>query len=321
MKIKSRFRITGTGRAIPERLMTNKDFEKILDTSDEWIVRRTGIKERHFVKERSEFSNSQLAGEASRKALEMANAKPEEIDLIILGTLCPDTVLPSTAVLVQRDLQAHNALAFDISAACTGFVLGLDIASQFISHGRSRKTLVIGTEVLSRYFTWKQRETDVIFADGAAAAVLEATEEDAGLIESTAGSDANFWDAIYVPGCDGPRPQTVHLDGKNVFKQAVKYVSESTLKVLMKADIPLEKVDHFIFHQANIRINETIAEKLNIPLSKVHSNIHKYGNTSAASVPILLDEVNREGKIKKGDLVLFGALGSGLVYGASLLRW
>ena len=321
MKIRSRFRITGTGRAIPERLMTNKDFEKILDTSDEWIQRRTGIKQRYFVKEKNEFSTSRLATQASKKALEMAGLKPEDIELIIVGTLTGDTVLPSTAVLVQRDLGANNALAFDVSAACAGFVLSLDIAAQFISHNRAQKTLVIGAEVLSRYTTWKQRETDVIFADGAAAAVLETTPDDAGLIESTAASDANFWNAIYIPGFDGPRPQTVNLDGKNVFKQAVKYISESTLKVLMKADIPLEKVDHFLFHQANIRINEAIAEKLNIPLHKVHSNIHKYGNTSAASVPILLDELNREGKIKKGELVLFGALGSGLIYGTSLLRW
>ena len=321
MKFKSQFHITGTGRALPEKCMTNKDMEQFFETSDEWISRRTGIKQRYFVKEKSEFSCSDLATEAAKKALDMAGVDPKELDLIILGTLSPDTYLPATAVLVQKNLGATKALSFDVAAACTGFVLSLDVAAQFISHGRAKKVLVIGGEVLSRYFTWTHRETDVIFADGAAAAVLEATHDKAGLIEAVAGTDSEFWKAIYIPGFDGPRPQTVNLDGKNVFKQAVKHLSESTLEVLMKADTPIQNVDHFFFHQANIRINEAVAEKLEIPAEKLYSNIHKYGNTSAASIPILLDETNREGKIKEGDLVLFAALGSGLTYEALLLRW
>ncbi|MBI2609463.1 MAG: ketoacyl-ACP synthase III [Deltaproteobacteria bacterium] len=320
-KFKSRFHITGTGFTHPPRLLTNEDMTQFFETSDEWITRRTGIKQRYHLDKYEEFANSQYATEAAQKALNMAKIKPEELDVIVLGTLTPDCVLPSTAVLVQNNLKAKNAFAFDVSAACSGFVLSLELAANYIAQKRVKKALIIGSEMLTRYCTYKQRNTDVIFADGSGAAVIEATTGEAGLLACTSGSDYEFWQSIYIPGHSGPRPQTVNLDGKTVFKQAVKHMGEGTLKVLVETDTPIGKVDHFIYHQANVRIIEAIVEKLNLPKEKVYSNIHKYGNTSAASVPILLDELNREGKIKKGNLIVLSALGSGLFHETLLIKW
>ncbi|MBI2027271.1 MAG: ketoacyl-ACP synthase III [Deltaproteobacteria bacterium] len=321
MQFKSRFSILGTGCAVPENKVTNFDLEKHFETSDEWIRRRTGIHERRITKEKSEFTNSILITQAANKALQMADVPAESLDLIIVGTVTGDAVIPATAVLVQNNLGAHNALSFDITAACTGFILGLEIAGHYLANSSFKRALVVGSEVLSRYLTFKKRETDVLFADGSGAVVLEKTRSEQGLLASYTATDASFWNSIVIPGIDSPLQRTVHLDGKTVFKQAVHYISSSCEKTLVVCDFPIEKVDHFIFHQANVRINQAIAEKLNIPENKIHMNIHKYGNTSAASIPILLDEVYREGKIKRGDYIVMGALGSGLAYGSALLRW
>ncbi len=321
--------ILGTGRGIPKGILTNQDLEKMVDTSDEWITTRTGIKKRRICSQEETWTL--LATEASRQALEMARMSPEELDLIIAATFTPDYRLPSGACLVQNELKAYKAAAFDIAAACTGFIYGLVIAEKFIKDNPHTKALVIGAEVLSAVTNWEDRSTCVLFGDGAGAAVVAAGNHQGGVLASYIGSDPRVWDLLCVPGGGSLHPPFkpgvakeeyfVKMKGNEVFKYAIKYMEEAARIVLKRAGFEARDVDWLIPHQANIRIINMVAKKLGIPLEKVIVNIDEYGNTSAATIPIALDEAVRDGKIKKGDLVLLDAFGGGFTYGAILLKW
>jgi 3-oxoacyl-[acyl-carrier-protein] synthase III len=325
-----RAKITGTGSALPEKIVTNADLEKMVDTTDEWITVRTGIKQRRIAAD-GEYTSS-FAVEASRKAIEMAGINAEDIDLIILGTITPDFPFPATACIIQHELGARNATAFDISAACTGFVCGLSIAEKYISTGSVKKALVIGAEVLSRIVDWTDRNTCIIFGDGAGAAIVEASEGDEGILSTHLFSNGAYWNTLYQPGFGSRNPvgceRTIaernfflQMDGNEVYKQAVRSMEEAAITALKANDMTANDLSLFIPHQANIRIVEAIGKRLKVPTEKVFVNLHKYGNTSAASVPIALDEANREGRLKKGDIVLLDAFGGGYTYGSALIRW
>ncbi|MCD6319326.1 MAG: ketoacyl-ACP synthase III [Candidatus Desulfofervidaceae bacterium] len=322
--------ILGTGSYLPKKVLTNQDLEKMVDTSDEWITTRSGIKERRIVSERESWSS--LATEAAKKALEMAQIEPEELDLIIAGTFTPDLRLPSGACLVQNNLKAYNAAAFDLAAACTGFIYGLTVAEKFIKDNPNIKALVIGAEVLSPITNWEDRTTCVLFGDGAGAAVVgKGEKKEKGILASYIGSDPTVWDLLCVPGGGSLHPlfkkgvpkeeYFIKMKGNEVFKYAVRYMEEVARIVLEKAGYSPKDIDWFIPHQANIRIINMVAKKLGIPQEKVFVNIEKYGNTSAATVPIALDEAVRVGFIKPGNLILLDAFGGGFTYGAILLRW
>lgn len=327
MRLKAR--IIGTGSSIPEKVLTNKDLEKMVDTSDEWITTRTGIKERRIAPEG--INTSTLAIEASKKALEMAGVKAEELDMIICNTISPDQPLPSTSCFIQTALGAKNCAAFDLSAACSGFLFGLCTAEQFIITGKYKRILVIGVELLSRWVDWQDRTTCIIFADGAGAAVVVPSENDRGIIASSIHTDGNFADYLYIPA-GGTKFVTSHktiderlhyikMRGNELFKVAIRYMESVAREVLDSANIKIEDIDLFIPHQANQRISVAVAERLNVPMSKVYSNIDRIGNTSSASIPIALDEVNRANKIKEGDLILLASFGAGVTYAGTIIRW
>jgi len=320
--------ILGTGSYLPRKVLTNQDLEKMVDTSDEWITTRSGIKERRIVSEGESWSS--LATEAAKKALEMAQVEPRDLDLIIAGTFTADMPLPSGACLVQNNLKAYKAAAFDLAAACTGFIYGLIVAEKFIKDDPNIKVLVIGAEVLSPITNWEDRTTCVLFGDGAGAVVV-GRGEGKGILASYIGSDPTVWDLLCVPGGGSLYPPFkegvpkeeyfIKMKGNEVFKYAVRYMEETARFVLEKAGYTPTDVDWLIPHQANIRIINMVAKKLGIPQEKVFVNIEKYGNTSAATIPIALDEAVRTGLIKPGDLVLLDAFGGGFTYGAILLRW
>ncbi len=322
-------RITGTGSCIPEKVLTNKDIEKIVDTSDDWIVARTGIRERRVAADGQ--NTSDLAVEASRKALEMAGVAPEELDLIVVGTITGDFPWPATACLVQAALGADKAFAYDISAACSGFVYSLDAAMAKIASGAARKVLVVGAEVLTRAIDWQDRNTCVLFGDGAGAVVLEASEGDRGILSSHLHSDGNYWELLYQPGFGSRVPPSdqgiadrapyLKMQGNEVFKVAVRSLTEVALEALAANDLKAEDLSLFIPHQANIRILEATAKRLGLKDEQVFINVERYGNTSAATIPIALDEANRAGRLKEGDLILLDAFGGGFTWGSIMLRW
>ncbi len=322
--------ILGLGAALPSRKLTNKDLEKIVDTSDEWITQRTGIKERRIVGPGE--SNSKLAVKAARTALEKAGVFAEELDLIIVGTLTPDYLMPSVAVLVQKELGATRAGAFDLSATCSGFIYGLAVADQFVRADRSRKILVIGSEVLSNKVNWKDRTTCVLFGDGAGAAVVTgAADESRGLLSAHLHADGSLWHLLTLKGCGSlyppcgnelPREEYyIRMQGREVFKNAVRAMEAVALEALEANGLSPEDIDLVVPHQANIRIIEALRERLGIPERKVFVNLHKYGNTSAASIPIALTEAVEEGRLKPGDLVLMVAFGGGFTWASALMRW
>ena len=317
-------RIIGTGSALPDRKVTNDDLAQLVETSDEWIRERTGIGERRI----SEGDGvAQLASRACERALEMAGRKPQEVDLIIVATCTPDTLVPNTACLVQSELGAVNAVAFDISAACSGFVFALNLVDAYMQAGVHKTALIIGAETLSRIVDWSDRSTCVLFADGAGAAVVRAAER--GVIASTQGSDGTRGGAIYVKNRENYNPfvpeqkpmDYLYMDGGEVFKFAVKKVPQSILQTLEAANLTTEDIDWYLFHQANARITATIAKRLKVPDEKIPMNVDKCGNTSAASVAILLDEVNRKGMLKKGDKLMLAGFGSGLTWGTMAIEW
>lgn len=320
--------ILGTGSHLPKKILTNHDLEKMVDTSDEWITTRSGIKERRIV---SDETWSFLATEASKKALEMAKIEASELDLIIAATFTADYRLPAGACLVQENLKAYNAAAFDISAACTGFIYALVIAEKFIKENPNTKALIIGAEILSSVTNWKDRSTCVLFGDGAGAAVVGSVEEGKGILASCIKSNPKVWDLLCVLGGGSVYPPCkkevskeeyyVKMKGNEVFKYAVRHMEEVAKVVLKMANVSSEEVDWLVPHQANIRIINMVAQKLGIPKEKVFVNLQKYGNTSAATVPIALDEAVRQGFIKPGDLILLDAFGGGFTYGALLMRW
>jgi 3-oxoacyl-[acyl-carrier-protein] synthase-3 len=322
-------RITGIGSYIPERRLTNIDLEKMVDTSDEWIVSRTGIKERRIAGEHE--LTSDMASGAAKNAMAMAGAKPEEIDLLVTGTVTPDYRCPSTSCIVQRKLGLINSATMDIAAACAGFLHGLAMADAFIKANKFKKILIIGVEKLSSITDYTDRNTCVLFGDGAGAAVVESTTENRGILATFLKSDGRHTELLWIPGggCATPvqtleandKRMYLKMNGKEVFKHAVREMADACLRVLKEAGVRAEDIDLLVAHQANIRIIESTAKRLGLPEGKVYLNIAKYGNTSAASVPIAVVEALREGRIKEGDLVLMTAFGSGLTWAAALIRW
>lgn len=326
----NRARVVGTGAAVPKKLLTNADLEKLVETSDEWITTRTGIKERHMVSEGEKFSD--LCTKAADQALKRAHMKPEELDMILVGTISSDMLFPATSCLVQHNLGATNAAAADISAACVGFLYGLHLADGLIQSSKADNVLVVGGEILTRFVDWTDRSTCVLFGDGAGAVVLRSTKGDHGILGSLMKSNGSYADFICMPGGGSNRPANdptqiaeklpyIKMRGNETFKVAVKAMTDVTAELLAEQGFTHEDLDLFIPHQANERIINVVGEKLKIAPSKVVKNIERYGNTSAASIPIALDECVREGRIKDGDLILMTAFGSGLVWGSVLLRW
>jgi len=322
-------KITGTGSALPEKVLTNFDLERMVDTSNEWIVARTGIRERRIAAE-GEFTST-FASAAALKALEAAGVAADEIDLIIVGTLSPDFPFPSTACIVQQTIKATNAFCFDISAACSGFIYALASAEKFILSGGAKKALVIGAEVLSRIVDWTDRNTCLLFGDGAGAVVLEAVEGESGILSTHMHSDGNYWEILYQKGAGSRYPATqqnlddrmvyLTMHGNEVFKYAVRAMGEVGLEALAANGLGPEDVTLFIPHQANQRIVDAVGKRLSLGADRVYVNLDRYGNTSAASIPIALDEAVRAGRLKEGDILLMDAFGGGLTWGASVVRW
>lgn len=321
--------IIGIGSYVPETILTNEKLETMVDTTDEWIVSRTGIKERRIAKE--DEACSDLAVRAALKALEDANTKPEEIDLIIVSTITPDFAFPSTAALVQDRIGAVNAAAFDLEAACTGFVYGLVTGGNFIATGMYKKVLVIGSEALSKIIDWEDRNTCVLFGDGASAAILGEVEKGYGIISydlKAKGSGGEFLDQ---PGGGSRNPATVKtienkmhflkMKGQDVFKFAVTAIPETINNILEKTDINIKDIELVVPHQANYRIIGSAAKKIDLPVEKFYMNLETYGNTSSASIGLALDEAIKKNKIKKDDYIIMVGFGAGLTYGSCLIKW
>jgi 3-oxoacyl-[acyl-carrier-protein] synthase-3 len=328
MKNLQNVKIIGTGSYIPKKVLTNEDLEKMVDTNHEWIITRTGIAERHIAEDNE--ATSDVASKAALKALKDANIKPEEIDLIIVATNSPDMVFPATACLVQKNIKAVNAATLDLQAGCTGSVYALVTAWQYISTGFYDNALIIGAETLSKFVDWTDRNTCILFGDGAGAAVLKAGKEK-GILSGCLSGDGSNNDLIVIPAGLSRDPAShktvekkmhyVKMKGNEVFKLAVKHMKRTTIKTLDKCNLSVEDIDCFIPHQANIRIISALTRVLKIKEDKVFVNLEKYGNTSAASVMIALNEAVKEGKIKSGDIVVLTAFGAGLTYGSIVLKW
>ena len=321
-------KILGTGSSVPERILTNADLEKMVDTSDEWITTRTGIKERRITG--PEETTSTLALRASRLALEEAQVSPEELDLIVVATVTPDMLFPATACLVQKELKATKACGFDLEAGCTGFVYALAVAEKYLLAGGGEKALVVGAETLSKIVDWQDRATCVLFGDGAGAVVL-GLADDPGIMATYLGCDGNGASLLELPGGCSRFPASfdtvtnrlhyIKMNGNEVFKFAVRVMEEASLEVARKVGVSMEDIDLFIPHQANIRIINSAAKRLQIDEEKIFVNVHRYGNTSSASIPLALDEAHRGGRIKEGDLVLLVGFGAGLTWGSAIIRW
>jgi 3-oxoacyl-[acyl-carrier-protein] synthase-3 len=320
--------IIGLGKYLPEKILTNQDLEKIVDTTDEWIISRTGIKERRMAKEGE--ATSDMATEAAKRALENAKLKPEDIDLIIVATITPDMFFPATACLVQQKIGARTVPAFDISVACSGFIYGLAIANQFISSGTYKHALVIAAEKLSTITDWTDRNTCVLFGDGAAAAVLGPVEK-GGILSVYLGADGRQGDLIKLPAGGSRMPATkktiedkqhfIKMNGSELFKHAVRIMADAALEVTKPLGITAKDLSLVIPHQANIRILLAAAKRMGLSEDKIYLNIEKYGNMSAASSAIALVEAVEEGRIKKGEKILLDAFGGGLTWGAIVIEW
>jgi 3-oxoacyl-[acyl-carrier-protein] synthase-3 len=321
--------IIGLGSYAPEKILTNYDLEKMVDTSDQWIVERTGIKERHIAEEG--IATSDMAARAAEQAMAKAGVSAEEIDLIIVATVTPDMLFPSTSCLVQDKIKATNAAAFDLSAGCSGFVYALVTGSQFIKAGLYKKVLVIGAETLSRIVDWNDRGTCVLFGDGAGAAVLSEVQPGFGLLASELGAEGSGGDALKLAAGGSLLPASkatldsgqhyLSMQGHEVFRFATKIMGEAAVRVLGEIGLTSQDVDLLVPHQANIRIIQASAKRLKLPMEKVYVNVQKYGNTSAASIPIALEEAEREGRIKEGDVVVLVGFGAGLTWASCALKW
>ncbi|MBT8362385.1 MAG: ketoacyl-ACP synthase III [Deltaproteobacteria bacterium] len=321
--------ILGTGSCLPKKVVTNLDLEKIVDTSDEWIRTRTGIETRRVGG--AGEKTYQIASAAAHEALIMSGLRVDEIDLLIVGTISSHMLMPSCACFVQKEIGAFNAFAYDVNAACSGFLYGLDIGDKQIRADHDAKVLVIGAETLSSRLNWQDRNTCIVFGDGAGAAVLGySAEEHREVVGVNYFSDGRLWELLYMHNSPSTNPELrvednpgVHIvmEGREVFKHAVKAMEDAVLGLLEKTGIAIGDIDLVIPHQANMRILNKVLERLELPMEKVVLNVMKYGNTSAASIPIALDETNRADKLKRGDLVLFCAFGGGFTWGATLLRW
>ena len=318
--------ITATGSYLPKRILTNEELSRMVDTTDEWIVARSGIKQRHIAAD-GELT-SDLATHAAKAALEMAGLKPDDIDLIVLATATPDETFPATATVVQKNLGMTRGFAFDIQAVCTGFLYALATADNFVKSGQANRALVIGAETFSRIIDWEDRATCVLFADGAGAIVLEAedgagTSDDRGVLTSHLHSDGEKHDLLYVDGGPSSTQTTGYLrmEGRDVFRHAVNNLASVVHEALEATGLKTEDIDWLVPHQANKRIIDGTGRKLKLDPDKVVLTVHKHGNTSAASVPLALDEAVRDGRIKRGDLLLLEAMGGGFTWGSALVRW
>ncbi len=322
--------VVGTGAFVPKKILSNPDLEKLVETSDEWIVSRTGIKERHIAAEGEHFS--EFCTRAAEQALKRGHVKAEDLDMILVGTISGDMPFPATSCLVQRNIGATRAAASDVGAACVGFLYALHLADGLIQSAKAENVLVIGGEILSRYVDWTDRNTCVLFGDGAGAVVLQATKGDHGILGSIMKSNGNYHDFICMPGGGSDRPANdpkaieerlpfIKMKGNETFKVAVKAMADVSLELLSEQGFTHEQIDLFIPHQANLRIIDAVGERLKIDSRKVYKNVDRFGNTSAASIPIALEECVREDRLKTGDLVLLTAFGAGLVWGSVLLRW
>lgn len=321
--------ILGIGSYVPEKIVTNHDLEKMIDTSDQWIVERTGIRERHIANDTE--NTSDLATRAAEKALLHAGVRAEEIDLIIVATVTPDMPFPPVACIVQDNLKAFNAAAFDLTAVCSGFMYGLVTGSAFIRAGIYNKVLIIGAEILSRITDFTDRNTAILFGDGAGAAVLGEVPTGYGILGMHLGADGAGGDLLKVPAGGSRQPAStetianklhfIHMDGNEVFKFAVKVMGEAARKALENAKLSPADVNFLVPHQANIRIIQSAAKRLGFPMEQVIVNVDKYGNTSSASIPIALDEAVKSGRIKNNDIIVLVGFGGGLTWGASVIKW
>ena len=321
--------ITGVGSYVPEKILTNADLEKLVETSDEWIISRTGIKERRIAAA-DEFT-SDLGAKAAERAMKMAGVTADQIDLIIVATITPDMPFPSTACLVQRKLGAHRAAAFDLEAACSGFIYGLEIGQQFIMSRTYQTVLVIGAEKLSSIVDWKDRNTCVLFGDGAGAAILQHRPDSHGLLTAIMGADGTKADLLSMPGGGSRCPATVEsvnsrlhylrMDGKETFKNAVNAMNTAAHEAMRRCEVDITKIKCIIPHQANRRIIDAVSDRLGGTPEQLFVNLEKYGNTSDASVAIALDEAVASGRIERGDLILLVVFGAGLTWGAAIIEW
>lgn len=321
--------ITGVGSCVPKKIITNDDLSKMMDTSDEWIRTRTGIRERRIADD--SIATSDLCTEAAKEAIVDANIDSKDIDLIVIATVTSDMAFPSTACIVQKNIGAENAAAFDISVGCSGFLYGLAVGANFIATGAYETVLVIGAEVLSRILDWEDRSTCVLFGDGAGACVLQKCDDSTGILSYDLGADGVNGHFLTQPAGGSRMPAShetvdkrlhyVHMDGGEVFKFAVRAMEKASLKALEKANLELEDIDYLIPHQANIRIIKSSAKRLKVPKDKVYVNLDKFGNVSSASIPIALDEAYHKGLIKKDDIVLLVAFGAGLTWASVVLKW
>jgi 3-oxoacyl-[acyl-carrier-protein] synthase-3 len=321
--------IIGTGSYVPERVMTNAELEKLVETSDEWIVSRTGIRERRIAG--SDQPTSEMAARASLAAMTNAGVTPEEIDLIICATVTPDMFFPSTACFVQTKIGALNAACFDISAACSGFLYGIETARQYIATGTYKTVLVIGADKLSGIVDWTDRNTCVLFGDGAGAAILQHRKGSRGVIASRMGSNGRLAEVLYIPGGGSQCPvtaenvaektATIRMNGRETYKHAVTAMVDASVRVMEDAGVTSDDITCFIPHQANLRIIEAIASRLEVPIGRFHVNLDRYGNTSAAAVAIALDEAAREGRFQRGDKILMVVFGGGLTWASTVVEW
>ena len=323
-----RIGLIGLGMHVPKKILTNADLEKMVETSDEWIRTRTGIRERHIVE--PGVSTSELAYHAAKEAIKQAGLQPKQLELIIVGTTSPDMMFPSTACILQQRLGASSAVCFDLAAACSGSVFSIITAQQYLATGRYKNALVIGAEILSNFIDWTDRSTCILFGDGAGACVMAPVSR-GGILATHMGSDGSAAELLYIPGGGSKHPpshasidQRLHylrMNGGEVFKLAVTRMAHASETVLKAAKLKISDVDCFIPHQANIRIIQAAAKRAGVPMDKVYVNVDRYGNTSAASNLIALYEAVEEGRIKKGDYVVMVAFGAGLTWGAFLLQW
>jgi 3-oxoacyl-[acyl-carrier-protein] synthase III len=322
--------VLGTGVYAPSRVLTNQDLEKIINTSDAWITERTGIKERRIAADNE--ATSDMAVEAAKRALAMADTDPTALDMIIVGTISPDMQMPSCAVIVQARLGATRAFAFDLSAACAGSLYGISIADQFIRSGKASRVLVIGAEILSRLVDWSDRSSCVLFGDAAGALVLGPTPDPSrGFLSAHLHSDGGAASILSIPGGGSRYPQSeevlakkmhkIAMNGREIYKFAIRVLPDAMLEALAANGLKPGAIDHVISHQANARIVESVVDRLGVPRDKCWLNIDRYGNTSSASLPISLDEANRAGRLKQGDLIAMMAIGAGMAWGSALLRW
>lgn len=326
----TRAQIIGTGSYAPEKIMTNDDLAKIVETSDQWITERTGIKQRHVAAEGE--NSSDMALKASIRALEMARTRPEELDAIIVGTISGDMPMPACAAFLQAKLGAKKAFAFDVSAACAGSLYGMSIAAQYIQNGLSKRILVVGVELLTRLIDWQDRNTCVLFGDAAGAMVIGPSEDpQRGIMSTHLHTDGDLTQILCIPGGGSMHPQSpevlaqklhkVSMNGREVYKVAVRSLTEAVKEALEFNQLSADSVQHVIAHQANIRIIEAVLERLKLPMSKAFINIDRYGNTSSASLPTTLDEANRAGRLNPGDTIAMMAIGAGMSWGSAIVRW